>query len=55
MSSIPATFLEREFDFWTAYLMSVAALVVSVAALVLMKSKFGQFHLTVAFVLRQTH
>ncbi|KAL2198321.1 oligopeptide transporter [Corynascus similis CBS 632.67] len=40
LSSIPATFLEREFDFWTAYLMAVVSLVLSLAALLLMKSKF---------------
>jgi hypothetical protein len=42
MSSIPATFLEHEFDFWTAYLMAFSSLVVSLLALVMMKSKFGQ-------------
>ncbi|KAL2133427.1 hypothetical protein VTI74DRAFT_2353 [Chaetomium olivicolor] len=40
LSSIPATFLEREFDFWTAYLMAVASLLLSLAALLMMKSKF---------------
>ncbi|KAK4124396.1 oligopeptide transporter [Parathielavia appendiculata] len=40
LSSIPATFLEREFDFWAAYLMAVVSLVLSLAALVMMKSKF---------------
>ncbi|KAL1844005.1 hypothetical protein VTJ49DRAFT_6409 [Mycothermus thermophilus] len=40
LSSIPATFLELRFDFWTAYLMAAASLVLSLVALVLMKPKF---------------
>ncbi|GAB1319782.1 peptide transporter ptr2 [Madurella fahalii] len=39
LSSIPATFLEREFDFWTAYLMAVISLIVSLAVLISMKSR----------------
>jgi hypothetical protein len=42
MSSIPATFLEHECDFWTAYLMGFSSLVVSLLALVMMKNKFGK-------------
>ncbi|KAL2257918.1 hypothetical protein VTK26DRAFT_8974 [Humicola hyalothermophila] len=42
LSSIPATFLEREFDFWTAYLMASVSLVLSLAALLIMKPKFAK-------------
>ena len=41
LSSIPATFLEREFDFWTAYLMATASLVLSLTVLIGLKSKLG--------------
>ncbi|RYP71913.1 hypothetical protein DL771_004516 [Monosporascus sp. 5C6A] len=34
LSSIPATFLEREFDFWTAYLLATAALILALVMLV---------------------
>ncbi|KAK4155284.1 putative peptide transporter ptr2 [Chaetomidium leptoderma] len=39
LSSIPATFLEREFGFWTAYLMAAISLVVSLGVLLSLKSK----------------
>ncbi|KAL2268417.1 hypothetical protein VTJ83DRAFT_3263 [Remersonia thermophila] len=42
LSSIPATFLEREFGFWTAYLMAASSLVLSLVALLLLKPKFAK-------------
>ncbi|KAK5659573.1 hypothetical protein OQA88_775 [Cercophora sp. LCS_1] len=39
LSAIPATFLEREFDFWTAYLMAASSLVVCLGVLLSLKSK----------------
>ncbi|KAK3290960.1 oligopeptide transporter [Chaetomium fimeti] len=40
LSSIPATFLEHEFDFWTAYLMSAVSLVICLVMLLSLESKF---------------
>lgn len=42
LSAIPATFLEHEFDFWTAYLMATISLVISLGALLSLKNKLGQ-------------
>ncbi|KAK3346085.1 oligopeptide transporter [Lasiosphaeria hispida] len=39
LSAIPATFLEREFDFWSAYLMAAASLLVSLGVLLGLKSR----------------
>ncbi|TDZ61176.1 Peptide transporter PTR2 [Colletotrichum trifolii] len=39
LSSIPATFLENIFDFWTAYLMAAASLLVATALLLLYRSR----------------
>jgi len=53
LSSIPATFLEFEFDFWTAYLMAFVSLIVCLAALVALKPRLGELKDTPS--LRQVH
>ena len=42
MSSIPATFLEHGYGFWTAYLMSAISLVICLVMLLSLGSKFGE-------------
>ncbi|GJD01078.1 oligopeptide transporter [Colletotrichum higginsianum] len=39
LSSVPATFLEMEFDFWAAYLMAAISLVLAASLLLLFKSR----------------
>ncbi|KAF3799835.1 putative peptide transporter ptr2 [Colletotrichum gloeosporioides] len=39
LSSIPATFLEREFGFWTAYLMAAISVMAAVSLLLIFKSR----------------
>lgn len=41
LSSVPATFLDTSFDFWTTYLMAAASLVVSVGPLLSFRSRLG--------------
>ncbi|KAE9567344.1 hypothetical protein CGMCC3_g16517 [Colletotrichum fructicola] len=50
LSSIPATFLEREFGFWTAYLMAAISVMAAVSLLLIFKSRLvkirpGENHL----------
>ncbi|RYP40351.1 hypothetical protein DL767_001763 [Monosporascus sp. MG133] len=42
LSSIPATFLEREFDFWTAYLLATVVLILASGMLVVAGPRLGQ-------------
>ncbi|SPO04646.1 related to H+/oligopeptide symporter [Cephalotrichum gorgonifer] len=39
LSSIPATFLEREYDFWTAYLMASGSLLLAIVMLLIFRPK----------------
>ncbi|KAI8157007.1 hypothetical protein K4K49_005986 [Colletotrichum sp. SAR 10_70] len=42
LSSIPATFLEREFGFWTAYLMAAISVMAAVSLLLIFKSRLAR-------------
>ncbi|KAI1880373.1 hypothetical protein JX265_001994 [Neoarthrinium moseri] len=39
LSSVPSTFLEKDFDFWVAYLFAACSLLISVGLLVIFRSK----------------
>ena len=44
LSLIATTFLEKEYDFWVAYLLTAAALLLSIVIFLVWQSKFGEYY-----------